>query len=275
MDKAELIGLLRKHKGKVQQLIKETETIKGGQIQAKATLEHYESLATTWFDSIEPELHSVDEISDETVGKYRILFGQILEIIDGRPSKQIGLDLLSSIESRYHTELIVAVQKYSKLLEKFPNIEEMLKKVRDDEREYLNEAIECAKSGRRRAAIVMGWCAAVNRMHMCVEKVGFQKFNEASHQMTAVTSGRFKRFNKKFGIASLSDLRMEIRDQDLLWTLEFLGVIDGNEHERLGICLTTRDTSAHPGDAKLSDENLLSFFSDIDKMIFSNPKFRL
>jgi hypothetical protein len=36
-----------------------------------------------------------------------------------------------------------------------------------------------------------------------------------------------------------------------------------------------RNTSAHPGEASITDENLLSFFSDINSLIFANPKFAL
>jgi hypothetical protein len=36
-----------------------------------------------------------------------------------------------------------------------------------------------------------------------------------------------------------------------------------------------RCQSAHPGDAPITQFNLLSFFSDLDQIIFSNAKFKV
>jgi hypothetical protein len=66
---------------------------------------------------------------------------------------------------------------------------------------------------------------------------------------------------------------MTVFDRHLLWVLEFLGAIDGNQHERLEICATMRDTCAHPGEAAVSEENVLSFFSDINSLVLGNAKF--
>ena len=174
---------------------------------------------------------------------------------------------------QYHSDIIVPVQKYEAILLKFPNLDTVVSHAVGLEIDYLTEAVDCARLGKRRAAIILGWCAAANRLHKYIEKEGFVKLNQASVQMSAIPTGQYKRFNKKFDIQNLSDLRMTVFDNDLLWILEFMGTIDGNQHERLEICFTMRNTCAHPGEAMVTDENLLSFFSDIDTLIFSNPKF--
>jgi hypothetical protein len=68
---------------------------------------------------------------------------------------------------------------------------------------------------------------------------------------------------------------MTVSDNDPLRVLEFLGAIDGNQHERLEICFILRNTCAHPGKATVSQENVLSFFSDLDTCVFGNPKFNV
>ncbi|NMC80301.1 MAG: hypothetical protein GYA59_13150, partial [Chloroflexi bacterium] len=170
---------------------------------------------------------------------------------------------------------LVPVQKHESLYAKFPSLESILINATGLEIDYLKEAIECANLGKKRAAVILGWCAAVNRLHLCIERDGFTKFNQASMQMSSIQTGRYKRFNKRFDIQNLSDLRMTVFDNDLLWGLEFLGLIDGNQHEKLEICFTMRNISAHPGEANITDENLLSFFSDINSLIFANPAFAL
>ena len=82
-------------------------------------------------------------------------------------------------------------------------------------------------------------------------------------------------FNKKYNVQNLTDLRMTVFDNDLLWVLEFLGAIDGSQHERLEICFTMRNTCAHPGETTVSQENILSFFSDLDTLVFNNPRFKI
>jgi hypothetical protein len=91
--------------------------------------------------------------------------------------------------------------------------------------------------------------------------------------MSNIQAGRYKRFNKKFDIQNFVDLSMTVFDNDLLRVLEFLRAIDGNQHERLEICFILRNTCAHPGEATVSQENVLSFFSDLDTFVFGNPKF--
>ena len=52
-------------------------------------------------------------------------------------------------------------------------------------------------------------------------------------------------------------------------------LIDANQHERLSICFTMRNNAAHPGEATITEPNLLSAFSDLKTIVFDNPKFKL
>jgi hypothetical protein len=203
----------------------------------------------------------------------RETFGKILEISDGKPSKAVVTGTLTTLLDSFYADLVVPVQKHNEVSSKFPSLDNILSHATGLELEYLTEAIDCAKLGKLRAAIILGWCAAANRFHLFVQKEGFVKFNQASVQMSAIQTGRYKRFNKKFDIQNLADLRISVFDNDLLWILEFLGTIDGNQHERLEICFTIRNTCAHPGDATISHENVLSYFSDLDALVFNNPRF--
>jgi hypothetical protein len=72
----------------------------------------------------------------------------------------------------------------------------------------------------------------------------------------------------------MSELR-EVFDTDVLWIIEGLELIDSNQHTRLKSCFDMRCHSAHPGEAPITEYNLLSFYSDLDKIILSNPKFAL
>jgi hypothetical protein len=275
MNKEDFVATIKEFKRSVSVLAKACQKVTGKQIQSKTLLNELESVATRWFDEFEPALRATYHFDDQTLQQFREPFGKILELIGGKPSKISVQSILYPIINSIQASILVPVQKHQAALSKFPNLDIVLSHATGIEIDYLIEAIECARLDKRRAAIILGWCAAVNRLHLYIEKEGFEKLNLASVQMQAIQSGRYKRFNKKFNIQNLSDLRMTVFDGDMLWILEFMGAIDGNQHERLEICFTMRNTCAHPGEATVSEENVLSFFSDIDSLIFANPKFDL
>lgn len=143
-----------------------------------------------------------------------------------------------------------------------------------DEGEYLAEAQRCLDVNALRGCIVLGWCATIARVQAKLAEIGYDKFSQATASMTAKTTGRFKFYKKKYDVESLSELQ-RIFDTDLLWVLEFLELIDGNQHERLRYCFEFRNNSAHPGLAPIKGANLYSFYSDISEIILKNPKFAL
>lgn len=275
MDKEDFVKVLKAFKKDIGALARKCRQVAGKQIQSGALLGELEILATRWFTEIEPSLRSTYTLDDEVLRRYREPLGKILELVGGKPSKTIVQTILDAILRSFQIDILVSVQKQRAVLSKYPSLDIVLSHAKGLEVDYLTEAIDCARLDKRRAAIILGWCAAVNRLHLYVHKEGFDKFNQTSVQMSAIQSGRYKRFNKKYDIQNLSDLRMTVFDSDLLWVLEFMGAIDGNQHERLEICLTMRNTCAHPGETIVSDENVMSFFSDIDTLVFANQKFSL
>lgn len=161
------------------------------------------------------------------------------------------------------------------IIQKGIDIELLLNEIKNpQENEYLKEAVNCIKQNFLKAATIMIWCAAVNKIHLKIEEIGFDVFNRKSESMYDQQKGRFKRFSKKFNIKSISELR-EIFDSDLLWLIEGLELVDSNEHERLVHCFKLRNQSAHPGDAPLTEYNVASVFSDITNIILNNEKFEV
>lgn len=91
--------------------------------------------------------------------------------------------------------------------------------------------------------------------------------------MASQTAGRFKKFNAVQNVSSLSEVR-EVFDTVILWIMEGMGLIDSNQHTRLRSCFDMRCQCAHPGDAPVTQYNLLSYFSDLNEIIFKNDKFK-
>jgi len=104
--------------------------------------------------------------------------------------------------------------------------------------------------------------------------LGFDSFNNASRTLKSQTSGKFKRWNKEFAVTTMSELQM-IFDSDLIVVLEGMGLLDGNQAQRLETCFQYRNHSAHPGEAPIEPAHVISFFTDINGIILQNQKFVL
>lgn len=258
-------------------LKKQIQKNDGSRVWTGEIIDDSKRIAIRWFDDFEPVLSHFG-VSDLEIKDYHARFDSILRLAArSGPSKKAFLEGLEEIIANFADNLVVEVQKFSQPLSTtlpISYINAILNHVTDEEKDYLLEALDCVRVGARRASVIMGWCAAVYRMHKIIESLGFEEFNNKSKEMKNKTKGRYGRFKKEFAIDSLFELRATVFDTDLLWVLEYWGLIDSNQHNQLSACYVMRSTSAHPGEAEMSDENLISFFSDLRKIIFTNPKFQ-
>lgn len=242
-------------------------------IAKKTIRQEAEQIGTFWFSGLADELAAISSIPVGTIQAYSENFSRLIKISAPNNLKSSYLEVLNNLTKKFRDELIIEVQKnpsspsnaslLNKILGGLPNEEENI---------YLKEAIDCATNKFFRAAVILGWCASIDKIHKTIEKKGFPKFNVTSASMASQTQGRFKRFNSPQNIGSLSELR-EVFDTVVLWIIEGMLLIDSNQHTRLKGCFDLRCQCAHPGDAPVTEYNLLSYFSDLNEIILRNPKF--
>jgi hypothetical protein len=132
--------------------------------------------------------------------------------------------------------------------------------------------VACAEAGYTRAAVVLGWCSLIDKVQKQIVRLGLAKFNAASVTVKSQTSGKFKTWNKAFSVATLSELQT-VFDTDLLVVLEGMGLLDGNQAERLRTCFQYRNHSAHPGEAPIEETHVVAFFTDINAIVLQNAAF--
>jgi hypothetical protein len=168
------------------------------------------------------------------------------------------ITVLNDVTRKFRTHFVLPVQ--TSPATPTSQLQTLLASVTNaNQSEYLKEAIECSRYKLYRAAAMLGWSAAIDQIHRAIEKVGFPKFNIASSAMASQTKGRFKKFNQVQNVSSLSELR-EVFDNIVLWILEGMQLIDSNQHTRLHSCFELRCQCSHPGEAPVTEYNLLSFF---------------
>lgn len=234
-----------------------------------------EKIATTWLKQLAPWLADQNGVDADKLAEYTTAFQRLLKLSAPNNLRKSYLKTLNSALKGFRDDLILPVQSAPGSQPSAALLGEIFASLPDPkEDEYLKEAIECARQKFYRASTVLGWCAAIDRIHRKIDELGFDKFNVKSAQLASEKKGRFKRFSSPQNVASMSELRM-VFDTNILWVLEGLELIDSNEHTRLRSCFELRCQCAHPGDAPLTEYNLMSFFSDINAIVLQGPNFQV
>lgn len=256
-------------------LRKEVSSLKTDRIAKNSLRKKAEEIGSKWFSEFSEALVNEHGLAPDLIESYSQHFGRLIKVSAPNNLKKSYIDILGTVLKSFRDDLIIPLQKHPKGTRKASLLSEVLDVLPSAaEGAYLGEAIECARHGFYRASVVLGWCAAIDRIHRVIEKAGFPKFNIASSMMASQSAGRFKRFNAVQNVSSLSEIR-EVFDTVILWVMEGMGFIDSNQHTRLRSCFDMRCQCAHPGDAPMTKYNLLSYFSDLNEIIFRNDKFKI
>ena len=269
-----MLDKLRTLQNELGALRREVSSVKTDQIAKKSIRRKAEELGSKWFSEFSEALTNKHALSPDLIESYSQHFGRLIKVSAPNNLKKSYVETLHAVLKSFRNDLIIPLQTHPKGSPKGSLLSEVLDILPSAaENAYLKEAIECARHDFYRASVVLGWCAAIDRIHRVIEKAGFPKFNVASATMASQTAGRFKKFNAVQNVSSLSEIR-EVFDTVILWVIEGMGLIDSNQHTRLRSCFDLRCQCAHPGDAPVTEYNLLSYFSDLNEIIFKNNKFK-
>jgi hypothetical protein len=243
------------------------------QVAKKALRDRANELGARWHREFGPKVRSL--VAQDVCERYDGGFTRLIRLSSPNNLRSSYLEALNALIAPFRNDLIIPAQQGAFTAPAPSAFESFFASIASpDESDYLCEAIACARAGYFRAAAVLGWSAAIDRIHRKIEAIGFRQFNITSAQMASQQAGRYKKFNQVQNVNSISEVR-ETFDTVVLWIIEGMGLIDSNQHTRLRSCFDMRCQGAHPGDAPITQFNLLSFFSDLDQIIFSNAKFKL
>lgn len=271
--KQSILIALDNFKKELQSLKKEVASVEGKTINRLGIRKHAELVADRWVEELRSPLEHKFKLPKELIEKTAVEMKQ-LHILS-RPSnlKSSYLKTLNSTLNKFDDKFVLPIKQSATEVESIIDLQKLVPGLSDpEESDYLKEAIECAESGHKRAAIVLGWCALVDKLQKQILRMGLDKFNAASTSVRNQTSGKFKNWNKQFTLTTLSELQT-VFDTDLMVVLEGMGLIDGNQAERLRTCFQYRNHSAHPSDAPIEDAHVVAFFTDINAIVLQNPTF--
>jgi len=269
MTPSPLLASLKDFESRLKALRSDVKRERVKQIAKSSIRSNAENLGSEWFSSIEPEL-KLSGSDPSILLTYSENFHTLVKISAPNNLKSRYLAVLQDIVGKFRKELILPVQTNPPT--PTSQLQTLLAGVTNsNQSEYLKEAVECSRHELYRAAAILGWSAAIDQIHRAIERIGYANFNTTSIAMASQTKGRFKKFNQVQNISSLGEIR-EVFDNIILWILEGMQLIDNNQHTRLHSCFELRCQCSHPGEAPITEYNLLSFFSDINEIVFKNPK---
>jgi len=129
------------------------------------------------------------------------------------------------------------------------------------ERDFIQEALACLHPAVNayRAAVIMGWSAAVYNLRNKVMAKGLAAFNTEFQR-------RFPRSKKVAD--DLNDLQ-EFKDRELLDVCQGIGILSPSVKKQLEPLLSLRNGCAHPTGVKPEIHRVKAFFEDIIRYVLS------
>lgn len=271
--KQDLITNLETFRDSLRALKKGLLSSQSDRVNKKSLRDDADRIATMWVEELRSPLEHRFKLDTEAIHQTAAEMKHLHVLSRPNNLKTSYLKVISRVLRRFDDRFILPIKQTPTHIEKVLDLTKIIPTLVDPvESDYLEEAIACAAAGHNRAAIVMGWCCAIDRMQRKIMSVGFSGFNNASKKLTNRTSGKFKRWKKKFSISSLSELQT-VFDTDLIVVLEGMNLLDGNQAQRLETCYQYRNHSGHPGEAPIGEPHVVAFFTDINEIILQNPKF--
>ncbi len=275
MNKIEAVKLLENLKIDISKLRKEVKTATGKRTRKESIKKLIISISTEWTDKIRKIVEPF--VKMETIRKYDDAFNRLIELAyTEAPSTMTLLEIADELIRSFNASLIVPIQQQSSKVDTRNDTDEwkdLFPEVSGVEKTYFDEAHACAIAGWYRAATVLAWCAAADRMQRVVEREGFDKFNEDA-KILHNKKGFYLRFSKGTDITDLSDYGY-VSDSNTLLMLVYWGLLTKNQYARLDPQRTIRNHAAHPVDIPITKDDLRAFLRILKEFVFDNDKLKL
>jgi hypothetical protein len=271
--KAEILKSLETFESDMRRLRKDV-VASGERVTSSVVRKNAESLADRWVEEIRSPLEHKFKLPTETIEQTSEAMKQLHVLSRPNNRKTSYLKTIDAVLKDFKNRFVLPIQQTATVVENVFDLQKLVAGLPDkEESDYLKEAVDCANAGFCRAAIVLGWCAAISRIQRKILLLGFAVFNSASQSLKMQTSGRHRKWNKQFNVTSLGELQ-EIFDTDLITVCEGLQLLESNQADRLkDMDFQWRNHSAHPGEAPIEPAHLVAFFTDINAIVLTNPKF--
>ena len=180
------LQILKKDIGALQ---KEVSSVRTDRIAKNSICNKAEEIGSKWFSEFSESLVSQHGLSPDMIESYSRHFGHLIKVSAPNNLKKSYADTLRAVLKSFRDDLIIPLQTQPKGTLKASMLSEVIDVLPSAaENVYLKESIECARHNFYRASVVLGWCAAIDRIHRAIEKAGFPKFQKMKHPFLVDTN---------------------------------------------------------------------------------------
>jgi len=265
-----VIEKLKCFRGDLSSLKKDVRDNGASMINKSGIRSKAEALARQRTNEFGDHLKQFDKLPEKTITDMNENMSTLFRLSQQSNRKTSYTRVLDAAYRRFNVRFVVPISQSTPVVKVGFDFHKLFPNISDpQESEYMKEAVGCANEGYFRAAVVVGWCATMHRIHNCVRTLGIEKINEHLRVMREAKHGKFKQVRSAPPISTLGEVQ-EITDCNLILLILQLGLIDAKQADRLIEHLNHRNQSAHPGDAPVGEELLNHFFPGIGEIIFNN-----
>lgn len=221
MNKDDLINSLKDFRRAIERLRRNVRKEQSKQIRRKAPRDEAIRISIVWTDEMRTKLIQFG-LTGEIITYYDDALTRLRRLGLSHASKNSWEDVFSSILRPFRRGVLEPVIGFiQETLDETENDwDDLFPDVTGAEKVYLQESFSCAKAGWYRAATVVAWCAAADRMQRVVEGEGFDRFNKDAKVLNK-KKGRYSRFNQSLEVSDLADYRY-VNDSNTLLILVYV-----------------------------------------------------
>src|SRR4051812_2636023 len=179
--KQSILDKLDQLKKELQSLKKDVVDVKGTTINRVGIRKRTDAIANMWVEELRSSLEHKFKLPKDLIEKTAAEMKQLHVL--SRPSnlKSSYLKTINSTLSKFDDKFVLPIKQSATEVENIIDLQKLVPGLADpEESDYLKEAIECAEAGHKRAAIVLGWCALIDKLQKQIVRIGLDKFNAAS-----------------------------------------------------------------------------------------------
>ena len=167
-------------------------------------------------------------------------------------------------------------QNQTSILDIKIKIESVGKIFSSEEKEYLEEALDClATKTCLKAAVLMIWASGISKILRYINN-DLAGFKSSCLTMKSAPKSFYKHFTSNFqtSFQSIEEIREAAKDMQLICYLGFEEIITPSDFKKLKAHYDTRNDCAHPTSLKLSMSEVIVIFENMYKLILDNPKLK-
>jgi hypothetical protein len=232
------------------------------------------SISMRWLQELSPHIRANGRVQDSVVNEVDSTFEKILMLSGSSNRKASYVKHLRDATQVLQQSVLVPLIKSTPTTSLLDGIaaKVLAQNLSVEQKSYLEEAFTSARAGCFKAATVMTWCAAIDRLRSFVLVKGLDVFSQTSVALRQNNNGFYRHFKSDVNITMENELQ-EIFDRNLIIIISGMNnALDINQARALLNLFDKRNSSAHPSANVVDELAYAGFLSELNTLVFANPK---